>query len=165
MAVKRARASSPRSYAGRSARTVAQYDAYQSILQAAEALQRQVSDLLRKHDLSLAQYNVLRVLRGAGPAGLSCGDVAGRLVRHDPDMTRMIDRLERRHLTARSRDARDRRVVVTRITPKGLTLLGELDGPVDALHERQFGHLSEDRLAGLTDVLRDAKDRLETTPR
>jgi DNA-binding MarR family transcriptional regulator len=139
---------------------MAQYDAYAAILHAAEALQRQVAELLRAADLSLAQYNVLRVLRGAGPRGLGCGEVAGRLARHDPDMTRLLDRLERRHLTERTREPHDRRVVRTRITGEGLALLATLDEPVDALHERQFGHLSGDQLAGLTAVLQEARTRL-----
>jgi DNA-binding MarR family transcriptional regulator len=74
-------------------------------------------------------------------------------------MTRMLDRLERRGLTERTRDARDRRVVRTRITPKGLGLLVELDDPVDALHERQFGHIREDRLVELTGLLEEARAR------
>jgi DNA-binding MarR family transcriptional regulator len=76
-------------------------------------------------------------------------------------MTRLIDRLEKRQLTERAREPHDRRVVRTRITPKGLALLAELDAPLDALHERQFGHLSESRLADLTGTLRDARERLE----
>jgi DNA-binding MarR family transcriptional regulator len=150
----------PRAYKGRSARTVAQYDAYLAILHAAETLQRQLTELLRESDLSLAQYNVLRILRGAGSTGLACGEVAGRMIRHDPDMTRLLDRLEKRHLTERTREPKDRRVVRTRITQAGLTLLADLDEPIDALHERQLGHLSPDRLADLTAVLHDTRERL-----
>jgi DNA-binding MarR family transcriptional regulator len=143
----------------RSARTTVQYEAYAAILHAAEALQRDFVDLLKQSDLSLAQYNVLRVLRGGGPEGLACGEVADRLVRHDPDMTRLLDRLEKRGLTERTRQASDRRVVRTRITAKGLTLLGGLDAPVDALHERQFGHIAERRLVDLAELLQEAGTR------
>jgi len=149
----------PKPYKGRSARTVAQYDAYIAILHAAETFQRQATELLRESELSLAQYNVLRILRGAGAPGLACGEVAGRLIRHDPDMTRLLDRLEKRHLTERTREPHDRRVVLTRITPQGLALLATLDEPIDALHERQLGHLSAERLGELTRVLHEARDR------
>jgi DNA-binding MarR family transcriptional regulator len=134
-------------------------DAYLSILQAAETLQRQVVELLKRSDLSLAQYNVLRILRGAGPAGASCGAIGERLIRHDPDITRLVDRLEKRGLIERTRDARDRRIVRTRISAAGLALLAELDEPMDALHDRQLGHIGEGRLTELTTLLQDARIR------
>ena len=105
-------------------------------------LERESVELLKTADLSPAQYNVLRILRGAGPEGATCGDVTSKLVKHDPDVTRLLDRLERRELIVRTREVSDRRVVRTRITKAGLALLAELDDPVDALHERQLGHLS-----------------------
>lgn len=141
-------------------RTQVQRDAYITVLRAAEALQRQLAELLRPVDLSMAQFNVLRILRGAGASGLSCGEISERLIRYDPDITRLLDRLEARGVTERMRDARDRRIVLSRITPKGLALLAELDAPVDRLHEAQFGHLSETRLAALTSTLQDAHERL-----
>jgi DNA-binding MarR family transcriptional regulator len=151
----------PRAYS-RSDRAQAQSDAYLGILRAAEELQRGFVELFKQADLSFAQYNVLRVLRGAGPAGLACGEVAGRLIRHDPDMTRLLDRLERRGLTERTREPHDRRVVRTRITPKGLALIASLDAPVDALHERQFGHLSLAELGELAARLERARARTDT---
>jgi DNA-binding MarR family transcriptional regulator len=147
-------------YKGRSPRTIAQYDAYSAILHAAEALQRQLTELLRKSDLTVAQYNVLRILRGGGPAGLACGEVAGRMIQHDPDMTRLLDRLDKRELTERTREPHDRRIVRTRITRAGLALLAQLDEPIDQLHEQQFGHLSPEQLTDLTATLREARDRL-----
>jgi len=149
----------PKPFKGRSPRTIAQYDAYTAILQAAETFQRQATELLREFDLSLAQYNVLRILRGAGGPGLACGEVAGRLIRHDPDMTRLLDRLEKRDLTERTREPHDRRVVRTRITVQGLALLAKLDEPIDILHEHQLGHLSTERLGELTRVLQEARER------
>ena len=148
--------------AGRDAARVAtQRDAYLSILSTAEVLQRQVVELLKRSDLSLPQYNVLRILRGAGAAGLACGEVGSRLIRHDPDITRLVDRLEKRGLLERTRDARDRRVVLGRITPKGLALLAELDDPLDALHEQQLGHIAQGRLSDLTALLQEARDRAD----
>lgn len=141
-------------------RTAALRDAYITILRTAEALQRQLAELLRPVDLSMAQFNVLRILRGAGAAGLSCGEVSERLIRYDPDITRLLDRLEARGLTERTRDARDRRVVLSRITSKGLALLADLDAPVDRLHEAQVGHIDDGRLAALTEVLQEVHERL-----
>jgi DNA-binding MarR family transcriptional regulator len=138
----------------------AQFEAYAAVLKAAEDLQRGFVELLKTHDLSPSQYNVLRVLRGAGPAGLTCGEVGDRLVRHDPDITRLVDRLERRGLVERTRERADRRVVRTHITKAGLVLLAELDAPVDALHDRQLGHLSAKRLHQLSALLQEATMRL-----
>ena len=118
-------------------------------------------ELLKGEELSLSQYNILRILRGAGDAGLACGQVGGRLVRHDPDVTRLMDRLEKRGLIARAREPQDRRVVRTKITAEGLALLGRLDGPIDRLHERQLGHMSERRLATLRSLLAEARAREE----
>jgi DNA-binding MarR family transcriptional regulator len=145
----------------RTPRSQAQYKTYLAILQAAEAFQREFVELFKTAELSFPQYNVLRILRGAGPDGLACGEVAERLIRHDPDMTRLLDRLERRGLTARTREQRDRRVVRTHITATGLAILASLDEAVDALHERQLGHLSEAELAALTSLLENARARTE----
>lgn len=136
-----------------SPRTQAQFRAFVAVVQVAETLQRGVAELLKQAHLTPAQYNVLRVLRGAGNEGLACGEVSARLIRHDPDVTRLVDRLARRGLVARSRQRADRRVVRTRITDRGMALLTSLDGPVDALHERQLGHLDEGQLAELSRLL------------
>lgn len=143
----------------RSARTVAQVDAYLALITTAERFEREVVELLKGAGLSPSQYNILRILRGAGDAGLACGQVGGRLVRHDPDVTRLMDRLEKRGLIARAREQQDRRVVRTRITPDGLELLATLDAPVDDLHERQLGHMSERRLGDLKTLLVEAGTR------
>ena len=134
--------------------------AYLAIVQTSEHLQREFAELFKPHDLSLTQYNVLRILRGSGGEGATCGDVAGSLIRHDPDVTRLLDRLDRRGLIERARDTKDRRVVRTRITRAGLALLADLDGPVGEVHERQLGHLGEARLVelgALLDVVRTSK--------
>ena len=136
----------------RSRRTKAQVDTLVSLEEAASQLERDVVGLLKTAHLSAAQFNVLRILRGAGPAGATCGQIGERLIRHDPDVTRLVDRLLRRGLVARDRDAKDRRIVRTRITRKGFEILAGLDAPLDALHERQFGHLSERQLTDLRDL-------------
>jgi DNA-binding MarR family transcriptional regulator len=134
-------------------------DALIALVQAATEFERGFVELLKPEDLTPAQYNVLRILRGAGDAGLTCGGVGDRLIRHDPDVTRLLDRLDRRQLIERSREPQDRRVVRTRITPAGLSVLGRLDPEVDALHERQLGHMSVERLAQLTALIQEARAR------
>jgi DNA-binding MarR family transcriptional regulator len=143
----------------RSPRTTTQVDAYLAILRAAGELERQVIELLKTADLTASQYNVLRILRGGGADGLSCGELGERLIRHDPDVTRLVDRLEKRGLIERSREARDRRVVRTRITGKGLDVLDKLDAPMDAVHERQLGHMDEARLSALTKLIEAVRTR------
>lgn len=141
----------------RSKRSKAQSDAYLTVVRTAEDLQRGFNELFKASDLSFAQYNVLRILRGAGTDGLTCGGVSERLVQHDPDVTRLLDRLEKRSLIERHRDQKDRRVVRTAITNAGLALLAELDEPVDAVHEQQLGHLSEARLKELMTLLEEVR--------
>lgn len=143
----------------RTPRTRAQYEAYEAIVRAAEEWNRDFSELLKTAGLSNAQYNVLRILRGAGEAGLSCRQVGERLLRFDPDITRLLDRLERRGLAARRRDTADRRVVLLQVTPTGLDLLADLDGPVDAVHERQLGHFDAARLRQLAAIVEQARMR------
>jgi len=143
----------------RSARTTKQVDVYLAVLQAAGELERRVVELLKTADLTGSQYNVLRILRGGAATGLACGEIGERLIRHDPDVTRLVDRLEKRGLIERSREARDRRVVRTRITAKGLAVLAELDEPMDALHEQQLGHMDEARLSALTKLIEELRAR------
>ena len=144
--------------AGRKSRPAAiERDTFVALLKVAGELERQSVELLKEHDLSVTQYNVLRILRGAGADGATCGEIASRLIKHDPDVTRLLDRLERRSLVERARDVADRRVVRTRITATGLAILAELDEPVDELHRRQFGHMSQDALKALVHLLGEAK--------
>jgi len=135
--------------------TSLEVEAYLNLARTADRLSRAVEALLSGHDLTQVQYNVLRILRGAEPEGLPCGEVAARLVTHDPDVTRLLDRLERRELVLRSRSATDRRQVWARITPAGLTLLAAMtdDESLDALHRRQFAPLSRDELSTLIRLL------------
>jgi len=142
-----------------SARTDLERQAYIALLKVAGELEREVVELLKTRDLSLAQYNVLRILRGAGGDGATCGQVGGQLIKHDPDVTRLVDRLIRAGLVERARDTRDRRVVRTSITEAGLKVLAELDDPMDALHRRQLGHMSESALESLQQLLGAAGHR------
>jgi len=123
----------------------------------ADQLQRRLAELLKAHGLSPTQYNALRILRGAGDAGLPCSEIADRMITHDPDITRLLDRLERRSLVRRSRSRDDRRVITARITAAGLSLLRGLDGPIEQFNRRLLGHLGEDKLQLLIAILDAAR--------
>src|SRR6201992_1744206 len=109
--------------------------AFISLQKAADGLAQEVEKLLKANDLTAAQYNTLRILRGAEPEGLPCSSIADRMISRDPDMTRLLDRMEKRSLITRERQKDDRRVVKARITPQGLDLLKSLDAPVHDMHK------------------------------
>jgi DNA-binding MarR family transcriptional regulator len=127
--------------------------AFDLLLRTASELDQQVAQALKPAEVTPAQYNVLRILRNAGSAGLACSDVSARLVRHDPDVTRLLDRLEARGFVQRSRDTEDRRVVMARITPDGRAVLDKLGASIAALHARQFEHLTRDEFRTLVSLL------------
>jgi DNA-binding MarR family transcriptional regulator len=126
------------------------------MLRTMEALSHRFAQVLKTEDLSSTQYNVLRILRGASE-GLPCGEIGNRMVTRDSDITRLLDRLEKRALISRQRDIKDRRTVWTQITPEGLELLARLDKPMRAAHRDRLGHLGTKRLNLLTDLLRLAR--------
>ena len=130
-----------------------------ALLQAANTLGQEAEQLLKASGLTGAQYNVLRILRGAEPQGLPCRGIGDRMISHDPDMTRLLDRLEKRGLITRVRQTDDRRVVKTCITPQALSLLKTLDRPIRELHKRQFRHMSAARLKILSDLLEEVRVR------
>jgi DNA-binding MarR family transcriptional regulator len=123
-----------------------------------DAVQRGLAVVLKEKGLSGTQYNVLRILRGAGAPGLACGEIAARMVTRDPDLTRLLDRLEKRRLITRARDGVDRRVVTTRITEAGVAALGELEEPLEVTLRRLLGHMGEARLRELADLLDQARE-------
>jgi len=129
---------------------------YLDLLRTTESLTRRMSAVLKAEDLSPTQYNVLRILRGARE-GLPCGEIASRMITRDPDITRLLDRLEKRGFISRSRETEDRRTVLARITSGGLTLLARLDEPVQEAHKKHLGHLGRERLRELADLLRAAR--------
>jgi len=129
---------------------------YLEMLRTMEALSHRFAQVLKTQELSSTQYNVLRILRGA-PEGLPCGEIGNRMVTRDSDITRVLDRLEKRSLLTRCRESRDRRTVRTWITPEGLELLARLDEPVRAAHRERLGHLGTKRLNLLADLLRLAR--------
>ena len=133
--------------------------AFVALQKAADGLAQQVEQLLKANDLTAAQYNTLRILRGAEPEGLACSSIADRMISHDPDMTRLLDRMEKRTLITRERQKDDRRVVKTRITSQGLELLKTLDQPVHDLHKRQFAHVPGARLKLLIELLDEVLEK------
>jgi DNA-binding MarR family transcriptional regulator len=128
-------------------------EAHVAIARTAALLDRAIAQMLRPHGLTPTQYNVLRILRGAGSEGLCRHELGDRLVTPVPDVTRLLDRMEELELIARQRSASDRRLVGTFITPKGLALVGQLDNDVREWHRRRLAHLAPDRLHALVDTL------------
>jgi DNA-binding MarR family transcriptional regulator len=125
----------------------------------ADWLMRDLEEVLKDAHLSPTQYNVLRILRSAGTAGMACHEIGQRMITRDPDMTRLLDRLEDRELIGRSRERQDRRVIRVRISTEGLKLLKELDDPVRSTHRKQLSHLGEKRMRLLVRLLETARQR------
>jgi DNA-binding MarR family transcriptional regulator len=135
-----------------------QQEVFLEVLRTGNALIQDLVDLLRPYDLTQPQYNVLRILRGAGPAGLPTGEVGERMVvSREPDVTRLLIRMEAHGLVQRERRSDNRRYVTARITRKGLRLLSALDEPIRQMHARQLQHMTRrelDLLAGLLERAR-----------
>jgi DNA-binding MarR family transcriptional regulator len=132
--------------------------AFLDLQRTCDLLSRSLVQVLKTEELSPTQYNVLRILRGS-PEGLPCGEIANRMITRDPDITRLLDRLEKRGLISRWRETKDRRVVMAKITSNGLKLLSRLDDPVEEAHRRQLGHLGKDRLRAMAELLAEARAR------
>ena len=114
--------------------------------------------MLKPYGVSATQFNVLRILRGAEPNGLCRNEVRDRLVTRMPDVTRLLDRMEEAALVARVRSTTDRRLVNTRLTPRGREVVDSLDGPVAEEHRRRLGHLTDDQLRTLIALLAAARE-------
>ena len=128
-----------------------------NIVRTADVLMQTLAGVLKPHLLSATQYNVLRILRGAGSDGASCKDIGSRLVARDPDITRLMDRLEQRGLVTRDRAKEDRRVVTHRLAQAGLDLVNELDHPIETLHRTNLGHMKATKLRELVGLLEDLR--------
>ena len=144
---------------GRRRTACAEEAAFLELLRTCDLLSRGPAQVLKVEDLSATQYNVLRILRGA-PEGLPCGEIASRMITRDPDITRLLDRLEKRELISRCRETKDRRMVMARITPEGLKLVARLDAPVEESHRKQLGHLGRERLRALTELLHACRTKV-----
>ena len=132
-------------------------EAHLNLIRTTEEIGQIVASAVKPHGVSMTQYNALRILRGAGAAGLKCGEVGDRMIARDPDMTRLIDRLERQRLVSRQRSDEDRRVVTVRITETGMKLLGSMDEPLMRAQRAALGHMSQAKLAQLIELLEEAR--------
>lgn len=128
-------------------------EAYLSLLRTADALQAQVESKLKEFGLTGTQFNALRILRGAGADGLPCSEIAERMITHDPDVTRLLNRLQKRGLAERARCKTDRRVIYGKITAEGLKLLKEMDAPLEKFGRELLSHVREADLRKLIDLL------------
>jgi DNA-binding MarR family transcriptional regulator len=129
------------------------------LIRTTDMLSRGLVRVLKTEGLSSTQYNVLRILRGS-PEGLPCGEIASRMITRDPDITRLLDRLEKRGLISRCRETEDRRMVMARITAAGMKVLARLDEPIQERHRKQLGHLGRERLRALAELLHDARSKV-----
>ena len=133
--------------------TSREQEAYLSLLRTADALQAQVEARLKEFGLTGTQYNALRILRGAGTEGLPCREIGERMITHDPDITRLLNRLEDRGFVERTRARHDRRVIYGKITAAGLKLLREMDGPIERHGREMLRHVGQEKLKQLIALL------------
>ena len=134
-------------------------EVYLNLVRTAETLTREIELLLQKRGITWTQYNVLRILRGAEPDGATCSAISERLLAFDPDVTRLLDRLEKAQLVHRARSTTDRRVVLTRITETGLDVLASLDDPLKGLLRQLFKGMPRERLVQLVTDLEEIRNR------
>ena len=134
-----------------------------NILRTADTLKRGLDLLLKRHGITSAQYNVLRILRGAGEHGLHCGGIAERMITAEPDITRLLVRMERLGLLVRQRDVADRRMVKAIATECGLHLLDEAESPLRELQEHQFALLRDDEIDALVGGLVKVRESIVQT--
>ena len=138
--------------------TSLEQEAFLAIQRTAALLAHAMAETIRPLGLTATQYNVLRILRGAGEPGLCRNEVRERMLTQVPDVTRLLDRMEEMGVIERSREGSDRRFVTTRITPEGLRLLAELDQPVEECQRRLLGPIGEEGLRSLISLLAEARE-------
>lgn len=124
-----------------------------ALARTADLLNDRIAAFLKPYGISPTQYNVLRILRGAGTTGHKCSEIGERMITRDPDVTRLLDRMEKAGWIERTRDRNDRRVVITRITRSGLQLTKEIDEPLAEFNRKELGHLGRTDLRRLIELL------------
>jgi DNA-binding MarR family transcriptional regulator len=134
-------------------------EAWLNLIRTASVLAEPGERLFKKHGLTEATYNALRILRGSGQAGRACTGIGCDMVTRVPDVTRIVDRLEKQGLAVRTRVPEDRRVVLIKITDKGLALLARLDEPIRQIHREQFAALSRAEVLEPSRLLEKARSR------
>lgn len=140
--------------------TMAEAEACLNILRTSEILQQRINQFLKEFGLSSTQYNVLRILQGAGESGLTCSQIADRMITHDSDITRLLDRMEARDMVVRERSSEDRRVVLTKLAPSAKTLLGQIEKPLAKQLSSTVGRLGPKPIAALIDLLEQFRETL-----
>jgi len=132
-------------------------EAFLNLVRTSAQMEHALHLRLKPYNLTETQYNSLRILRGAGSAGLTCAEIAERLVSQDPDITRLVDRLQRQGLVRTERGVKDRRVVLTKITAAGLDRLKETDPVVESTVHALLSHLSQSELTTMVQLLERAR--------
>jgi DNA-binding MarR family transcriptional regulator len=135
-------------------------EALLNIRRTSDRLQYHGQQLFKPHGITPTQYNVLRILRGAGDGGLRCSDIGERLVSSDPDITRLLGRLQIQKLIKRKRNPKDRRVIYATVTAQGLNLLKELDPIVSESTRQVFRHMDKEKLQTLISLLEEARQAI-----
>ncbi len=135
----------------------AEQETYRLLIRTASRLEAELNRVFRPYDLTGATYNILRVLERAGGEGRSCGDIAQQLIAEVPDMTRLLDRLERLGYVVRERSRVDRRMVKVSVTERGLDAVRALEEPVRECHRKQLGHMKSEKLQQLQQMLLEVK--------
>jgi DNA-binding MarR family transcriptional regulator len=136
---------------------VPEQEAYLNLVRTHALLRDEVSELFKLHYLSQPLYNVLKVVARVGSVGMPSQSIAQYMVARDPDITRLIDRLQKDRLIERERDEQDRRVVRVKVTQTGLDVIQKLDPLIWKLHQQQLGHLSQKKLELLNQLLVEAR--------
>lgn len=136
-------------------------EAFLNLARAHTVLGDGLDQVLAPHGLSITQYNVLRILRGAGREGLCRNEIGRRLITRMPDVTRLLDRMERAGLVNRVRSAEDRRLVNTILTAQGSRIVDKLDREVAKEHQRALGHMTNAQLTKLVELLSLAREGAE----
>jgi DNA-binding MarR family transcriptional regulator len=139
---------------------VPEQEAYLNLVRTHALLSDAVAELFKQHQLSQPLYNVLKVVARVGAVGMPSQSIAQYMVARDPDITRLVDRLQKDQLIDRERDEQDRRVVRVRVTPSGLEIIQKLDPLIWQLHQQQLGHLSQKKLELLNQLLVEARFKL-----
>jgi DNA-binding MarR family transcriptional regulator len=138
-------------------KTSTEMSLFVALVKMADLFGSEAEQVVKTAGLTGAQYNVLRILKGAGSEGLACREIGERMISRDPDITRLLDRMENRGLITRERQSDDRRVVKTYVTANGLQILKTLDQPVRELHKKQFQSMNPKKLNALAAMLEDLR--------
>jgi len=134
-------------------------EALLNIMRTSDTLQRAFQRKTRRWGVTSTQYNVLRILRGAQPRGLTCASLGSRMITAEPDITRLLARLKSLKLIRQHRDRSDRRIVWTQISETGLELLRSMDPLIEQLPQEMLGHISQTELAEFIRLLELAREK------